>query len=427
MIRAPYIVIFQTLRITGCIKIVAKSRKYTHSMATLVPPLTDRDREMLHAQDAHLDANKEFTYDLASRNFLGLSPGDEPAKAIRRYGVGACGPRGFYGTYDIHLDLERELAQFLNMEAAIVYPSALSAVTSVLPAFVGRQDVLVCDDGVGYPLQCAMQLSGAQVYWFRHQDMEDLERVLSRVPLVRGQRRYIVCEGLYANSGDVMSLREVIELRTHYRFGLIVDECHSFGVLGRTGRGITEEYEVSASTVDLLIGSMETTLGSVGGFCAGTQQLINHQTLNGQAYCFSAATPLPLIAAARETLRLLRARGEAELVLLRRQVQSFYSQFAKAELHTFRIRGAKNPRSPIVHIEGPNEMALQTVVKQCRAAPNSMQVSLAQYCTGGLRPIPRPSIRLCIKAHSNDDKWLLQLIEELKRQEGQYSREDTSE
>ncbi len=415
------------LRIAGCIKIVAKSLKYTHPMTTLVPPLTDRDREMLHTQDAHLDTNEGFTYDLASRNFLGLSPGDEPAKAIRRYGVGACGPRGFYGTFDIHLDLERELAQFLNMEATIIYPSALSAVTSVLPVFVGRQDVLVCDDGVAYPLQCAMRLSGAPVYWFRHQNMEDLERVLSCVPQVRGQRRYIVCEGLYQDSGDVVPLRAIIELRTRYRFGLIVDECHSFGVLGRTGRGITEECEVPASTIDLLIGSMETTLGSVGGFCAGTQELINHQTLNGQAYCFSAALPLPLVAAARETLKLLRGRGEAELLLLRQQVRLFYSRFIDAQLRTFSIRGAQNPHSPIIHIEGPNETALRVVVEQCRIAPNSMQVSLAQYCTGGLRPTPRPSIRLCIKAHCNDDKWLLKLVEELKHQQGQHRYEDTTE
>ena len=139
------------------------------------------------------------------------------------------------------------------------------------------------DNGVNFAIQKGLQISRSTVRWFEHNDMDDLERVLEEIhqehtrsgkPLTR---RFIVTEGISENYGDIVDLPRVIELKKKYKYRLILDESWSFGVLGTHGRGLTEYYGVAPSEVNMIIGSMSTTLCGGGGFCAGSKEVVDHQ------------------------------------------------------------------------------------------------------------------------------------------------------
>lgn len=163
----------------------------------------------------------------ASFDFLGLSGNarvvQSAKEGVRKYGVGSCGPRGFYGTYDAHLKMEAELAQFFGVEEAIVFSSAYATVSSTIPAFCKRGDIVICDKGVSHSLQTGVLLSRSNPYWFKHNDPEDLERVLLEIEQEQKQkkvnldkpqqRKFVIVEGLYPNYGDMAPLPRYLELK----------------------------------------------------------------------------------------------------------------------------------------------------------------------------------------------------------------------
>jgi serine palmitoyltransferase len=224
---------------------------------------------------------------LASFNFLNFGNLErlrtKAVETLHDYGVGACGPPGFYGTLDVHTQVELDIARFLGVEAAIIYAQAFSTISSVIPDFSKRGDIIVADKGVNFAIQKGLQISRSTVRWFEHNDMDDLERVLEeiRIEHIRSgnplTRRFIVAEGLSENYGDIVDLVRIVELKKKYKYRLILDENWSFGVLGNHGRGVTEYFGVPPTDVDMIIGSMATTLCGGGGFCAGSKEVVDHQ------------------------------------------------------------------------------------------------------------------------------------------------------
>jgi len=254
---------------------------------------------------------------LASYNFAGLA-GNEVIKeraveTLRKYGLGSCGPPGFYGTQDVHIQLEQDIADFLGTEAAILYSQAFSTISSVIPAFCKRGDVIVADRGVNFAIQKGLQISRCTVRWYDHSDLKSLEQVLESVEKERRKkkgpltRRFIVTEGIFDLDGALSDLPKLVELKLKYKYRLILDESISFGSVGRTGRGLTELYNVPASQVDMLVGSCANGLASAGGFCAGSHVVVNHQRINGTSFVFSAAMPALLTVAASEGISILRS------------------------------------------------------------------------------------------------------------------------
>ncbi|THH06253.1 hypothetical protein EW145_g4213 [Phellinidium pouzarii] len=252
---------------------------------------------------------------LASFNFAGLA-GNESVKEraieiLRKYGLGSCGPPGFYGTTDIHMALERDIAQFLGTESCILYSQGFSTVSSVIGAFCKRGDVIVADRGVNFAIQKGLQISRSTIRWYDHNDLKSLEEVLQSVEKERKKkrlpltRRFIVTEGIFENDGVLLDLPKIIELKEKYKFRLILDESLSFGTVGRTGRGLTELYNVAATSVDMIVGSMANTLSSAGGFCAASHVIVQHQRINGTSFVFSAAMPSLLAASASEGITAL--------------------------------------------------------------------------------------------------------------------------
>lgn len=251
----------------------------------------------------------------ASSNFLSLVGNERierrAIETVHKYGCGSCGPRGFYGTIDVHLDLEKHLAQFMGSEEAIIYGSGFNTIASAIPAFCKVGDLIIADELVNLSIQHGMNLSRSNVQYFRHNDMQHLEELL-RAATAQDQkrnkplpRRFIVAESIYAYTGDVAPLGKIVELKRRYRFRLCLDESMAVGVLGQTGRGLVEHIGLSTGDVEIITASLGHSFGSVAGFCCGSHEVIDHQRLSGAAYCFSASVPPFLITSADEALTML--------------------------------------------------------------------------------------------------------------------------
>ncbi|KAI9889021.1 MAG: serine palmitoyltransferase component [Vezdaea aestivalis] len=251
---------------------------------------------------------------LASYNFYNFVSNEmlkeKAIQTLRTYGVGPCGPPGFYGTQDVHMKTEADIASFLAVPACIVYAQAFSTISSVIPAFSKRGDIIVASTASNFAIRKGIQISRSTVRWYAHNDMADLERVLASITKEQASkpltRRFIIAESLSDNVGDLTPLAAMLALKHRYKFRLILDESWSFGVLGRTGRGATEHAGVSAADVDMIIGSLAGPLCAGGGFCAGSEEIVEHQRISAAAYTFSAALPAMLATMASETLNLLQ-------------------------------------------------------------------------------------------------------------------------
>ncbi|KAF2405208.1 PLP-dependent transferase [Trichodelitschia bisporula] len=250
--------------------------------------------------------------------------------SLRRYGVGPCGPPNFYGTQDVHMKTEAEIAAHIGAPACILYAQGFSTISSVIPAFSKRGDIIVADRAVNYPIRKGIQVSRSTVYWYDHNDMEDLKRVLETV--VRSQakkpltRRFIVTEGLFENVGDMVNLPKLVEFKHQYKFRIILDETWSYGVLGTHGRGVTEQQNVDPNHIDMIIGSLAGPLCAGGGFCAGSLEVVEHQRISSSAYTFSAALPAMLATTASEALAMREQTPELG-VRLRENIDALRDQF----------------------------------------------------------------------------------------------------
>jgi serine palmitoyltransferase len=285
----------------------------------LVPDETSRDTELagrmshivkVDGNYVTLDSSPKKLLNLTSFDFLGMSQlvavKEASKRALDHYGCGSCGPRGFYGTIDKHLDMEREIARFMGVEEAISYSDGASTVNSTIAAFAKKGDLLIVDDAVNESVRTGLTLSRAKVEYFKHNDMKHLETILKGIDRddkkrsrdATQQRRFIVVEGLYRAVGDVCKLPEIMELKNKFCYRLMIDESLSFGAIGATGKGVTELFNVPITDVEIIMIAMDTALASVGGLCIGSREVVDHQRLSGAGYCFSAAAPPFLSAAA---------------------------------------------------------------------------------------------------------------------------------
>ncbi|KAK3727859.1 hypothetical protein QZH41_001638 [Actinostola sp. cb2023] len=294
-----------TIYFTQCIEILEYYTKEEEELIDewqpepLVPEQPEYSPDVLESKVVSGKPGHKLTIDgkdclnLATFNFLGFVGNEQIEHAaiqtLHKYGVGSCGPRGFYGTIDVHLHLEDKLAQFMHTEEAILYSYGFSTVASAVPAYSKRGDVIFCDKGVCFAIQKGVEASRSRVMWFEHNDMDDLEKLLKeqqekdrKIPKkAKVTRRFLVVESLYINHGTIAPLPKLVELKKKYKVRLFVDESCSFGVLGSTGRGITEHFNIPVTDIDLISVSMENSLATIGGFCCGTSFVVDHQRLSG--------------------------------------------------------------------------------------------------------------------------------------------------
>ncbi|KAF3191439.1 serine palmitoyltransferase component [Orbilia oligospora] len=354
----------------------------------LVAPLTEFEQEQIDKTPVIAGptgtkvklTNGRTVTNLASTNFFNLA--NQPALAesaittLRTYGVGPCGPPGFYGTQDVHVDCEQDIAEFIGSEACIIYAQAFSTISAVIPAFAKRGDIIVVDEKVNFATQKALQLSRSTIRWYKHNDMDDLEKVLKKVEReFRGReltRRFIVTEALFEDGGDVADLGTIVKLKFQYKYRLILDETNSFGVVGETGRGLTEYYNLPATDVDMIVGTLATTFVGGGGFCCGSKEIVHHQRISGLAYVFSAALPAMLATTVSEVIKMLRENPENFITPLRENIKTFHAALAKTDTLTI-TSSLVNPAISI-QLNGKREMSdneqdrlAQDVVDECLA------------------------------------------------------------
>lgn len=227
--------------------------------------------------------------------------------ALDKYGTGCAGSRFLNGTLDLHIKLEKEIAKYIGKEDVLGYSTGFSVNEGVLSVVVGRGDYIICDDRDHASIVDGRRLSFATQLHYKHNDMEDLERVLAKLP--HEAIKLIVVDGVFSMEGDLAKLPQIVELKHKYNCSVMVDDAHGIGVFGREGRGVCDHFGLT-DEVDLIMGTFSKSLASIGGFIASDFDTINWLRHTSRTYIFSASNSPAATAAALEALHILQKEPE---------------------------------------------------------------------------------------------------------------------
>ena len=228
---------------------------------------------------------------------------DKAKAAIDKYGTGCAGSRFLNGTLDIHIQLEKEIAEFVGKDDCLCFSTGFSVNQGVIPAVLGKDDYVICDDRDHASIVDGRRLAFARQLHYKHNDMEDLERVLQKLP--EEAIKLIVVDGVFSMEGDLAKLPEIVALKKKYNCSVMVDEAHGIGVFGRQGRGVCDHFGLT-DDVDLIMGTFSKSLASIGGFIAGDADTINWLRHTCRTYIFSASNTPAATAAAMEALHIIQ-------------------------------------------------------------------------------------------------------------------------
>ena len=232
---------------------------------------------------------------------------DAGCAAMQKYGSGCAGSRFLNGTLDIHVELEKELAEFVGKDEALCFATGFTVNSGVISQLVGKNDYVICDDRDHASIVDGRRLSFATQLKYKHNDMSDLEKVLQRCePDVV---KLIVVDGVFSMEGDLCKLPEIVKLKKKYNASIMVDEAHGIGVFGRQGRGVCDHFGLT-DEVDLIMGTFSKSLASIGGFIAADSSIINWLRHSVRTYIFSASCTPAATAAAREALHIIQQEPE---------------------------------------------------------------------------------------------------------------------
>lgn len=295
-------------------------------------------------QDAEVIMEGKRRIMLGSNNYLGLTT--HPAvieagmKALEQYGTGCSGSRFLNGTLQMHLELEDALAKFLRKEAAITFSTGFQSNVGILSAVVGLGDYVICDKENHASIYDGCRLSFGKMLRYRHSDMEDLERLLQKVPEKAGC--LIVTDGVFSMGGDIAKLPEIVALAKKYGARVMVDDAHGLGVIGEGGRG-TASYFGLEDEVDIYMGTFSKSLAALGGYMVGKKYVVDYVRHSSRPFIFSASIPPSCCAVALAALRILEAEPE------RVQRLSDLAAYARKQFQAkgVAIREANTPIVPI--------------------------------------------------------------------------------
>lgn len=262
-------------------------------------------------QDTEVLINGKKVLMFGSNSYLGLTNDprviEAAVKATKKYGTGCAGSRFLNGTLDLHVQLEKELAEFVGKEDAIIYSTGFQVNLGVVSCVTGREDYIICDELDHASIVEGRRLSFSTVSKFKHNDMIDLEKELQKC---RPEAvKLIIVDGVFSMEGDIANLPEIVKLSKKYDASIMVDEAHGLGVLGKNGRGTCDHFGVS-NDIDLIMGTFSKSLASIGGFIAADESVINYLRHNSRSYIFSASNTPAATAAAREALHIMKTEPE---------------------------------------------------------------------------------------------------------------------
>jgi 8-amino-7-oxononanoate synthase len=248
---------------------------------------------------------------VGSNNYLGLMNHPQVMKAaqeaVERYGVSTCGSRLLNGTLDIHIELEKKLAGFMKKEAALAFSTGFQTNQGIISTLVGKGDSVITDKMVHASIIDACRLTYGSVYRFKHNDMADLEKVLSSLDKDTGT--LVVVDGVFSMEGDLANLPKIVELSKKYNTKIMVDDAHGIGVMGKNGRGTCEHFGVE-DEIDLVMGTFSKSIASLGGFVAGGAKVVSYIKHFARSLIFSASITPASVATALATVDIIQSEPE---------------------------------------------------------------------------------------------------------------------
>lgn len=249
---------------------------------------------------------------IGSNNYLGLTGHpkviEAAVNAIHKYGTGCTGSRFLNGTLDIHVELEKRLAKFMNREAALCFSTGMQSNLGVISTLISKNDIIFTDRADHASIVDGCRLSFGKWVKYKHNDMNDLERMLKAHQDISAGK-LITTDGVFSMEGDIVKLPELVELAEKYGARIYVDDAHSVGVLGKHGRGTSEYYGLE-DKVDLVIGTFSKSFASIGGFVAGDEYVIHYLKHFSRSLIFSASMPPSAVATVLACLDIIENEPE---------------------------------------------------------------------------------------------------------------------
>jgi len=313
--------------------------------------LYNRIRTLSSPQGAWLVVDGKRVLNFCSNNYLGLANHPVIVKAaqeaVQKFGVGPAAVRSIAGTMGLHLELERRLAAFKGVQAAITFQSGFTANLGTIPALVGKDDAVFSDELNHASIIDGCRLSGAKIIRYAHCNPQDLDRMLSEERL-KYPRAMVITDGVFSMDGDIAPLDKIYAVSQKYETILMVDDAHGEGVIGKGGRGIVDHFGLHGK-VDVEIGTLSKAFGVVGGVSAGNPVVVEWLRQRGRPFLFSSAMTVPDVAACLAALDILE--GSTELV----DMLWDNTRYFKAEMHKlgFDTGLSTTPITPIMLGEAP--------------------------------------------------------------------------
>lgn len=284
---------------------------------------------------------------LASNNYLGLTSHKALQKAavaaVRKLGVGAGAVRTIAGTMKLHMDLEEQIAKFKHTEACVVFQSGFTANAGTVSAVLGKDDLIISDELNHASIIDGARLSKATIKVFKHKDIADCERILQENAAFPG-KKLIISDGVFSMDGDIAPLPALCDLAEKYGCIMMVDDAHSSGVLGRSGRGTVDHFDCHGR-VHIQVGTLSKAIGSMGGYVCGSRDLIDFLYLRARPFLFSTSHPPATAAACQAAFTLLDSPEGEKLV----KKLWAHTKFFKRELQKrgFQFKASETPIIPI--------------------------------------------------------------------------------
>ncbi|MEK6691798.1 MAG: aminotransferase class I/II-fold pyridoxal phosphate-dependent enzyme [Nitrospirota bacterium] len=290
--------------------IFQKCAKFTTAKEVMAAGVYLYFRRIESAQDPEVIVGGRKMVMIGSNNYLGLTnhPKVKEAaiEAIKKYGTGCAGSRFLNGTLDIHEDLEVKLACFMNKESALIFSTGFQTNLGAISAIVGKGDIVIIDKMDHASIIDGCRLSFGESKKYRHNDMEDLDRILKQNGEIG---KLIVVDGVFSMEGDIANLPEIVNLAERYGAGVMVDDAHGIGVLGKNGRGTAEHFDLE-DKVDIIMGTYSKSLASIGGFIAASEEVIHYVKHISRPLIFSASPPPASVAAVSAAIDIIIAEPE---------------------------------------------------------------------------------------------------------------------
>lgn len=338
--------------------IFAKCENYTVAREAKEKGIYPYFHELQSRQDTEVIMEGKRRIMLGSNNYLGLTVNEEVKKsgteAIEEFGTGCSGSRFLNGTLNLHLELEKKLAQFLGYEDVMTFSTGFQSNLGIISAVVGKDDYVICDKENHASIYDGCLLSYGTMLRYKHNDMDSLEKALQKVP--EGAGILIVTDGVFSMSGDIARLPEIVALKKKYGAALMVDDAHGLGVVGKGGRGTGSHFGLEKE-VDIVMGTFSKSLASLGGYMAASQTVCEYVRHNSRPFIFSASMPPACCATAQKALEILEREPERVDRLFK------LGEYMRRALKQKNIR-IKDAPTPIIPIYISDAVTTLTVAKR---------------------------------------------------------------